>query len=732
MSLSRFSTFSQQNLTTPNSCDSYTYAFENFRLDAARLMLYRGEETISLKPKVIETLVALVERHGEVVGKSELMGRLWADSFVEESNLTQNIYLIRKTLGKTLDGRPFIETFARRGYRFNGEIRDRGGGAELFVATRTTSQTVIQDETIEKEENRTPKRPIIGATAVFILLAISASAFLYLRNKSNQAAAPFANFKLKRFSDRGDIKIAAVSRDGKLIAYSDAKNAIWLKNTATADNVKVLPETETETAVVGISPDNNYIYLSRNFKDRKNEIQKLSIFGGAFQQKVTQDSWSDLALSPDGKQISFIRGDDRDNRSLIVANTDGTGEREIAANSPGEPKFGMWSQSIAWSPDGSRLACTVENPPDGNEIWNIKILSVADGREISLIRPDPGWRWIDAVAWLPDGDNLLVIGVDRSSVGQIYSYTIPTGKWRRVTNDLSSYIKLLLTEDGKTLITFEDDISGNLWLLPSGGDAKQAKQITFGRNLLTDVSGLSWTPDGKIVYATNTSGRWEIWRVDADGANQRQLTHNCAENDSCCQPAASPDGRYIIFQATRDGVANIWRMDADGGNPTRLTTSGGSYPTITPDGRFVIYSDQTPSATLRQVRIEGGDPVRFNGLSTALAASISPDGRSLVFGYFDKAAKIPRTCVAPIGADAPEKCYEMSRSFPRWAGNGSFYYLDHDYKGIWKQPLGGEREFVLGFPGERTNNFAFSPDGRRLVVARSKKTTEIVALVDER
>jgi len=82
-------------------------------------MLYKGELAVELAPKVVETLLALIERRGEIVSKNEIMKRLWADSFVEESNLTQNIYLLRKILGNGADGKPLIETFRRRGYRFN-------------------------------------------------------------------------------------------------------------------------------------------------------------------------------------------------------------------------------------------------------------------------------------------------------------------------------------------------------------------------------------------------------------------------------------------------------------------------------------------------------------------------------------------------------------------------------------------------------------------------------------
>jgi TolB-like protein/Tfp pilus assembly protein PilF len=127
------SIYSQDKINSPKLDNGGIYEFENFRLDAAHVMLYKDEKPISLAPKVIETLVALVERSGEVVSKNELMNRLWADSFVEESNLTQNIYLLRRTLGKGADGRDLIETFRRRGYRFTGAIKLR---AENATATK--------------------------------------------------------------------------------------------------------------------------------------------------------------------------------------------------------------------------------------------------------------------------------------------------------------------------------------------------------------------------------------------------------------------------------------------------------------------------------------------------------------------------------------------------------------------------------------------------------------------
>jgi len=94
------------------------YGFGRFRLDTLNHVLVRGGEAVPLKPKVFDTLLVLVENHGRVLDKDELMARLWPDTTVEESNLTQNIYVLRRTLSQGPEDTSYIETVPRRGYRF--------------------------------------------------------------------------------------------------------------------------------------------------------------------------------------------------------------------------------------------------------------------------------------------------------------------------------------------------------------------------------------------------------------------------------------------------------------------------------------------------------------------------------------------------------------------------------------------------------------------------------------
>ncbi len=100
------------------------YAFEQFRLDAGKRLLFAGNELVSLRPKAFDTLLALVENRGSVMSKEDLMELLWADEFVEENNLAQHIHTIRKSLGDGIGGAKYVETIPKRGYRFVAEVAE--------------------------------------------------------------------------------------------------------------------------------------------------------------------------------------------------------------------------------------------------------------------------------------------------------------------------------------------------------------------------------------------------------------------------------------------------------------------------------------------------------------------------------------------------------------------------------------------------------------------------------
>jgi len=109
-----------------NPTDKRSYCFGPFRYDCGQRLLFRGEEMVPLAPKVGETLRVLLEHHGMVVEKAELMREVWPDTTVEEIGLARNISQLRKALGDESEASGYIETLPKRGYRFVGEIAGDG------------------------------------------------------------------------------------------------------------------------------------------------------------------------------------------------------------------------------------------------------------------------------------------------------------------------------------------------------------------------------------------------------------------------------------------------------------------------------------------------------------------------------------------------------------------------------------------------------------------------------
>lgn len=130
----------------------HLFVFGTFSLNVEERLLLRGEEVISLSPKVFDTLVVLVENAGRALSKDELLNKLWPDSFVEESSLTQNISILRKALGEETSHPQYIETIPKRGYRFIASVEERRETETANVIQHQRSESVP----IEEEEDSAP------------------------------------------------------------------------------------------------------------------------------------------------------------------------------------------------------------------------------------------------------------------------------------------------------------------------------------------------------------------------------------------------------------------------------------------------------------------------------------------------------------------------------------------------------------------------------------------------
>jgi DNA-binding winged helix-turn-helix (wHTH) protein/TolB-like protein/Flp pilus assembly protein TadD len=181
------------------------YEFGSFRLNATERLLYRDDDVVPLTPKVLDTLLVLVENSGHVVDKNELMQTLWPDSFVEESSLSQNISLLRRALGEAGDGCQYIETLPKRGYRFVVDVRQvKESDTEVVMSERTTTEIIVeaeehrsteftqsrvQEAALVKTRRRLGLKSYLTAGSIMVM-AIAAAIFLYARGSKTEDYVP--------------------------------------------------------------------------------------------------------------------------------------------------------------------------------------------------------------------------------------------------------------------------------------------------------------------------------------------------------------------------------------------------------------------------------------------------------------------------------------------------------------------------------------------------------------
>lgn len=129
--------------------DGKIYEFGRFSVDPGERLLFDGQATIPLAPKAFDTLLMLIENCGHVLSKEEIMESVWAESFVEENNLAQNISILRKALGDGVNGAKFIETVSKRGYRFIVPVRSSATGDQESITVERTVARITIEETID-------------------------------------------------------------------------------------------------------------------------------------------------------------------------------------------------------------------------------------------------------------------------------------------------------------------------------------------------------------------------------------------------------------------------------------------------------------------------------------------------------------------------------------------------------------------------------------------------------
>ncbi|HMD96170.1 MAG TPA: winged helix-turn-helix domain-containing protein [Terriglobia bacterium] len=599
------------------------YDFGQFRLLTGEKVLLRDGRPVPLPPKVLETLLALVENHGHLVDKETLIKRVWPDTFVEDQNLTYNISALRKILGNGSNGQKYIETVPRRGYRFIAPVTIITAGPQdpadqLRHSVDGGAQPILQHDPDERAQGVTPQGTVPGGgdsallpqegevfgrpekeqsrwararynsrhvmiACVAALTVVVVALCVALLARPLPVPRVVETYRLT-YNERLKGQLLLVG-GGKVYFQEKRGDKMALVSIRVSDGVSStvsLPRMPTDAVVTDVSSDGSEFLGHETIPGTsKTRVCIWPATGGA-PERVGEVGWSYPSLSPDGARIAYVDG----GQTVCVAGRHGDTPRRLAA-------FTGQLGGLRWSPDGSALRLQVREHGVSYTLWEI---SVDSGRRHQLF---PDWSNSpdveDPGRWTSDG-RYFVFSRGHDERRDIWARREGCGflSWRcrkpmRVRVGPPSYLAPTPSPDGKKLFVL--GVQHEIGLARYDAASGQ-----FGPYLDLGIGSteLDFSHDGKwIAYSAPAPSGNAIWRSRMNGSEPQQLTFLDAD---AREPHWSPDGSQIAFQAHLPGDRfKAYVVSADGGTPHPLIPDQGSQegvPTWSKDGKKIIFAER--------------------------------------------------------------------------------------------------------------------------------------------
>ncbi len=561
------------------------YRFGPFELDPESRLLRREGEPVPVAAKTLDTLVVLVENRGRLVDKDELLSRVWAGSVVEEANLTQTIFTVRKVLGDSPKDHRYIATVAGRGYQ--------------FVAPVIESSTNPTDSAVETHPKQSkmfrPRRRILAFGAVVILALVAAGVVLWRAWVRDRDETP--EMQLSRFTSYPGVEtMPAFSPDGKEIAYVRAEHDpfllhLWHREVGQANIYTKLVGAATELRLTNHpgadyyptwSPDGQYIAFYR-VEPGASGLYLVSALGGQ-ERRITSEEGetAGIAWLPDGRHLLVSHFSEGSHSSPLIDISLDTGEQRPITSPPVGTLGDTWP---AISPDEKTLAFLRFKDTD---LVDVCFTPLTENR--AHCWPLQG-NWPEGLTWTPSGDAIIVSAI-RTGGYRLWRYNtrgttsiaLTSGEEDAQLPAVSrqrNQLAYVLSRQNIDLV--ELDIESSMPVNATG-----ARRIAWSTRIQSDPA---FSADGhKIAYHSDRSGSQEIWVSDTDAHTSIQLTHFGGPPTG--SPSWSPDGLEIAFDSEQPEGTAIFAISADGGMPRRITPNTGDncVPSWSQDGKFVYFA----------------------------------------------------------------------------------------------------------------------------------------------
>lgn len=600
--------------------------FAAFEVDAAAGELRKHGVRIRLQEQPFRILTSLLERPGELVTREELRERIWgSDTFVDfDHGLNAAVNRLRTALDDSAATPRYIETVARKGYRFVGMVE---------------TPEPIFPQAVEKSAQRTPLWILFAAAGA--LLAIVAWRW----------QPQFREMRLDTVTMlTGSESMPSLSPDGKQLAFvwngEREKNAeIYVKMIGSEAMLRLTDDPGADL-LPSWSPDGRSIAFVRI--RGKVGVYVVSPLGGPARQvlefpgtdrrpggpetRIVRDLLYPItnrpSWTPDSKFLAVTRmsepAEPNDGSVLLVGAETATSRTILA------PSEDSYYRHAAISPDGRQLATVRCNKPGNTPAQcDLRVFPLSPAFEIAgepvVVLKDAGL--MRGLAWMPAGDGLVVSGF---RLPRYYLWRVPIkpdAEPRRIELSGNDAIWPTISTAGARLAYARSILQPDLWKLTIGGT-----NAPFLSSTARDTSPVL-SPDGnRVAFQSARGGSNDIWVASIDGTGLRQLSNKLgAESTS---PSWSPDSRSIAFAATyTNGSQNVWIVDSAGGAPRQLTADAfaNGHPQWSRDGKTIYFqSNRSGRPETWRMPASGGEavPVTTNGAEDAIE---SYDGQTLFF-----------------------------------------------------------------------------------------------------